>query len=592
MYQQTYYVDKRTGTFADGLAAYGLATILDEVLAQACGRDTPRRIWIRDAGPYYTVELPEPLQEAWVKSCRPFVLAPFVKKRKVSPPGGFPEGEAAVRDYEAGWERFNAYRQAQADLRKTSQEGTAVESDAQHALDGLRPTPDFWVLALVGDWRMQATPTYNTAVQQWWETWDRQVVNLQAILGMCAAPAVDLDAVAKEWDKQMSRKGLKRDLTASQLLNPHQGKGQNRTKANALAMGNEKSFWLLEYLKAVGLWQCAVPRIVRGGDDRKTYVLSPMGITLPAHKAVFRTFSDRLWNETAVKMDCIAALLYTQTLLEYSEAGQFNELDFEGYGPDRVVSGFHMAQYKLLSRNAYTALNLAFIGLPRWTGEVVTREQVRSLKEVIEEHQNIISAIDEGRSDGYNLLLQYRDFLSGRQLTAFFEFAAGYGQYLTSEWEAGRRWVRPFRTDFLGRLIMNHQRKLKEIIENQGFQNVAYAIRYSTIIPQGRKARGESSLYDIRYGLGRELKQKATRRDDFIVALGDFMQSYNAENAQKLENTRQQMRRDLRTEDVAALVELVDEYGPQVVCNLLVAYGYAREPRGDSEENADESAQD
>jgi len=28
MYQQTYYMDKRTGTFADVLATYGLAAVL------------------------------------------------------------------------------------------------------------------------------------------------------------------------------------------------------------------------------------------------------------------------------------------------------------------------------------------------------------------------------------------------------------------------------------------------------------------------------------------------------------------------------------------------------------------------------------
>ncbi len=579
MYQQTYYMDKRTGTFADVLAAYGLAAVLDEVLAQAKGRDAPRRLWLRDAGPYYTVELPEPLQEAWVDGCRPFVLAPFVQTRKARPPEGFPAGESSVRDYETGWERFRAYRQARDDLKKTTQADGAVDSDAQRALDALRPQPDFWVLALVGDYRMQATSTYNTAVQQWWQTGDPPAVNLKTILAMCAQPGTDLDALAKDWAKQVGRKGVKRELTASQLFNPHQGKGQNRPKANALTMGNERSFWLLEYLKVAGLWQCAVPRTVRGGDDRKTYVVAPLDITLAAHRAVLQTFADRLWNETAVKMDCVAALLYTQTLLEYSEAGQYDELDFEGYGPDRVVAGFHVTQYKLLSRNAYTALNLAFIGLPRWAGIAQTRTEVLDLKEVIEEHRNIISAIDETRSDGYNLLVQYRDFLSGQQIDAFFDFAVGYSQYLTSEWEAGHRWVRPFRTDFLGRLIVNNKKELKAIIENAGFQNVAYAIRYSTIIPQGRKARGESSLYDIRYGLGRELKQKANRRDDFIVALGDFMQSYNAENAQKLESTGQQMRRDLRTDDVAAIVGLVDEYGPQVVCNLLVAYGYAREPR-------------
>jgi hypothetical protein len=57
------------------------------------------------------------------------------------------------------------------------------------------------------------------------------------------------------------------------------------------------------------------------------------------------------------------------------------------------------------------------------------------------------------------------------------------------------------------------------------------------------------------------------------------MQSYNQENAQKLENTGQQMRKDLRTSDIQEVVRLVDEYGPEVVANLLVAYGYAREPR-------------
>ncbi len=579
MYQAIYYMDKRTGTFADVLATYGLAAVLDEVLARTRGRTVSRRIWLRDAGPYYTVELPEPLREEWVENCPPFVLAPFVQTRKAQPPAGFPTSGGALRNYEAEWEQFRAYRQAQKDLRTTFQGKGPVDSDAQRALDELRPPPDFWVTALVGDYHMQALRTYNTAIRQWWETGNPPATNLKAILAMCARPGVNLDDVAREWSRQIGRKGIKRDLTASQLFNPHQGKGQNRPKANALAMENESSFWLLEYLKAVGLWWCAAPRIVRDGDDRKTYVLAPIQITLEAHRAVFATFAERLWNETAVKMDCIAALLYTQTLLEYSEAGQYNELDFEGYGPDRVVAGFHVAQYKLLSRNAYTALNLAFIGLPRWAGGVTTRSDVFALKEVIEEHLAVISAIDETHSEGYNLLVQYRDFLSAQQLEAFFHFTAGYGQYLMKEWEAGRLWVRPLSTQHLRRLIMNARKELKAIIENEGFQNVAYAIRYSTIIPQSRKARGEESLYEIRYGLGRELKQKANRRDDFIAALADFMQSYNAENVQKLETERRQLRRDLRTDDIAAIVRLVDEYGPQVVCNLLVAYGYAREPR-------------
>ena len=131
---------------------------------------------------------------------------------------------------------------------------------------------------------------------------------------------------------------------------------------------------------------------------------------------------------------------------------------------------------------------------------------------------------------------------------------------------------------------MANRKELRPIVENPGFQNMAYAIRHSTVIPQARKARGQPILYDIRYGLGAELKRKATVRDEFVAALMDFAQSYNQENAQTLEHTGQQMRRDLRTSDIEAVVGLIDEYGSEVVAHLLIAYGYAREPREEEEE--------
>ena len=126
---------------------------------------------------------------------------------------------------------------------------------------------------------------------------------------------------------------------------------------------------------------------------------------------------------------------------------------------------------------------------------------------------------------------------------------------------------------------MATNKPLSEIIENPGFQNVAYAIRHSSVIPQGRKARDQETLYEVRYALGMDLKRKSTVRDDFITALADFMQSYNQENSRVLERSNQQMRRDIRTSDVQEVVKLVDAHGAEVVANLLVAYGYAREER-------------
>ena len=573
MYQQLYFIDKSTGTFADVLATYGLAKILDEVLAKALGRGAGYRVWIQDAGPYYQIELDQPVKTEWIESCIYFTPPVYyVKTSKATVP---PE-VSAIRDVEETWEEFNRYRERTENPRETSEHMT---EDARRQIDDRQLPHDWTVVTLLGTQQMQALSTYNQIVHQWYLTRDYFTVNLQTLLHMCAMPYADIGEVTDTWRRKVKIAGVKHEVTAIQLFNPHQGKGLNRLKANSLMMGNEKSFWLLEYLKAVGLWIGAAPRTVQGSKDRKIYVLTPNRITLGAHQAVFKTFSERLWNETVVKMDCMSALLYVETLLEYSEAGQYNELDLDGYGLNNIVTGFHVTQYKLLSSNAYTAMNLAFLGLPVWTGDVQNPQKISDLQKVIREHKAIIDNIKENHSDGYNLLQYYRDFLLGGRWEDFFKFAAGYSHYIISQLARAQRWVPLFTTQNLGRLIMATNEHLNSIIENIGFQNVAYAIRRSTVVPQRRKTNNEENLYQIRYGLGMDLKRKATVRDDFVIALADFMQSYNQENNQVREKQNRQMRRDLRTSDIQHIVKLVDDFGAEMVANLLIAFGYAREPR-------------
>jgi hypothetical protein len=67
------------------------------------------------------------------------------------------------------------------------------------------------------------------------------------------------------------------------------------------------------------------------------------------------------------------------------------------------------------------------------------------------------------------------------------------------------------------------------------------------------------------------------------------MQAYNAENAQVMENRPGPYRKSLRTSDIDEIVRLIDEYGARTVCNLLIAYGYARVPRQENDgESQDE----
>lgn len=129
---------------------------------------------------------------------------------------------------------------------------------------------------------------------------------------------------------------------------------------------------------------------------------------------------------------------------------------------------------------------------------------------------------------------------------------------------------------------MGTEPQLIEILENEGFRNIAYAIRHSTVIPQYLKQKGET-LYDVRYGLGMELKRKAAYPKEFLAALGSFVHEYNQENAQKYESRGQQRRKNVRISDLDEITRLVDKFGSELVGNLLIAYGYASDPREETE---------
>lgn len=580
MFQDTYYVPKRTGTYADVLTTYGLAALLERVFEQIKGPHGTWRIVLEDGGMHYLVRLSEPLQEEWLKKIAFFRAPAYYLTRdgqaKV-PPG------VDVRSVSQTWDQVRAYGEQRQALRDQGVKGT----DLEQQLRDMEPPRDWAVVVFVGDTRMQAIGICNRVLEQWSKGRPLFANNLATILRLYASPSASPDDVLDEWAREARKAGMRVQETASQLLNPHQGKGLNEPKANALRMDNVKDRpWVEEFLKVIGLWYCMAPRQVIGTKDWKAYVLAPLRLSWRAHRQVFDRFNRYLWRErgqqTSLKTDITSVLLFTRAWLDYVEAAWRDELDVLADGdivPERVVAGFHVAQFKLLSRNAYTMVNLSFLNLPAWSGELWTQVDVRALQGVIDEHLDVIRGIDEDRSDGFDLLRRYRDFVAGNKWDAFFDFAVGYSHEIVRRLNEGARWVPTFSPSRLGRLIMASNKPLLTIVRNVGFQNVAYAIRHSTVIPQGRKARNQDNLYEIRYGLGAELKRKATVRDEFIAALSDFMHSYNRENAQVLESRNQQMRRDLRTSDIDEVVRLVDEYGSEVVANLLVAYGYAREPR-------------
>lgn len=580
---QKLFAPKSSNTYADALTAFGLADLFDKLLAKRYGDESVRQIRIVDTGSYYEIQSGTTLSTQDLDEI-PFFRNParFLTDKQIPQP----PPDTSDRNIDQVWEQVRTYNEQRKLAFTDGLRGTELEQQ----LKDLQPAHDTQLVIFISDWKVQkAKEIYNRHISKWAQTRPHFNQHLQAILSLYTKVDSDRVEILKNWGELAQKDGIKTTDTASQMLCPHQGKGANESKANALRMDNIKNRpWPEEVIKAMGLWHGLAPRKTSDNQDWKAYIIAPRNISFAALHEIYPRFTRHLSQErhddvTSLKTDITSILLFYQTWLEYIETlSQIDDdFDAESANPQNVVSGFYVGQFKLLSPNAYTLINQTFLGLPGWGCAIHTRADVGLTREMIKEHLVIVRNIEENHSDGYDLLRRYRDFVAGENWQAFFDFAAGYAHEILVRMNADEC-APKFSTIHLRRLFMSNQ-KLTPILENPGFQSVAEAIRQSTIVPQWKKAQkkhGKSpdmeQLYDIRYGLAAELKRKSTQKDAFIKTLMDFVQAYNQETSQVYENTGKRQRDAVPANAVASLAGLVDQYNDvELIANLLIAYGYA-----------------
>ncbi len=562
------YVDKTSQTFADILVVFGLARVVAELLDKQT--EGGRNVLIQDKGPYYQLTCTPALQQQTVATCRELALLKVIvtAKNRAKLPADLPS--YLTVDYEQEREQTNLFFAA----RKAGGNGNTLPA---------RPHPHWDIFRAIN------TPGgpligYNSLALDWWTIRRVHPQVLLLLLDLYSDTPNDYESAEQRWtelDKQYSW-GIGARATCQQLYNPDQGKGQNRPKADALSIGNQSALWLVEWLKAIGFYEAALTRQVRGAKDRKTFVVAPRELTFSENRAIMKRFVDKMQaSESPTRFDILAALRYASALLEHftDEPGGLARLLGLQQVKKRVVAGFRTAFYKNLG-NATATMNLAFVALPGWI-EVRSRQEVDLYIALLRKLEAFVQQFDESHSDAFTLLQHLRDFVSGDDLDAFFRFTNAFPAYLMGQLERNP-FARPLTTEFIERLVMSTEKRLSRILESQGFQNIAYAIRQSTVTAQYRKKQGDRK-YDVRYGLGQELARKARYPESFIAALSDFLHKYNAENAQVMETRSGPYRRSVKTTDIDEIVALIDEFGSETVANLLIAYGYARTPREEAE---------
>ena len=561
--RQDFYVEQVTGTGSDALTAFGFMRFVAQLLPQ----DDDWGLEVVDEGGYYRVSLEQSLTQQMVEGAMLGHLFRGLNtaKKKVELPNAV--------DYVGHQERNRAYFEAR---QKKLDEAQLREL-------GLTPPHVDWPAWAVIN-QMSAVSLYNKLALLWDQHRVCYPELVDLVLDLYRTRPNDVGAVEAKWKKLAKQHKLPTSSKVAQLqvINPGMGKGGNNSKATGLSIGGLKGFWLPEYLKWAGLFQAALPRTVRGRKDRKTYVLRPRRLSLRTHRRVFRAFQPVFYGQTAVKMDILAMLQYCEVFLTQWQAGQPTKRQRRRGQPGDHVAALEVVSYKYMG-SAHAAMNLSTLVLPMWLPEVETAKQAKLFVDMLKEHQQVVRFLEEDKGNEYELLRTYRDFLSGRDLRAFFRFTHGYGRHVMSKLAKGGYPPRRFTVPNLEILIMNHDQKLTPILQNEGFRRIAEAIRNSTVRPQYFKSTGKAGPYQIRYGLGTDLLRNASYPEKFSQALSRFVFAYNKENGQVLERFKGKppvRRKDVRTTDLAEVIALVDEYeDSETVANLLVAFGYAREPK-------------
>jgi hypothetical protein len=542
-----FFFPATTGTHADVFAVVGLASLL-----RSAGDCT-----IRQAGPGFVVILDPPL--ALVDGSG-LDYSPGYLFLKPNAKSTVPPGVGDVLDYAVEKAKVDAYREAQKVVRAT---GTEIAEE----VDANKPRKD-WRLyqalnALQGD---DAANKIVKAIRRLSPAgWREQ---LHQALG-----ALRANKVAKApWDASLV-----------QLFSPHAAKGYARLKPDSTGRNDKtKDAWadpFAEWLRVRGYFALATPFFV-GSKGEHVRLLAPVPKNIEAG-ALMDVVADlrqaRIFG-SAPKIDCMATLELARLLIRH-----FRERKRQLLEPDALITGILIAHYQSMGQaKAVTAIET--LAVPGWF-PLETEADADLWMTTLEEHHAVIRRLRDDHSDEIGLILAYRRFLERRGPKAAFtllEFMEQYGIFLLRERANdpnSRR--KQFRTDYL-EAILNQQGEYKQIINNCGFKAVAAAIRSATVSAQAMKSVGARDQREIRYDLLPELRRKRSLPGvgPFLEAVSDFIATYNAESARRLEQGKPTWIKRVTSEDMESFTQLLlEQKNASVFGAMLCAYATCRVPK-------------
>ncbi|MBV6434537.1 MAG: hypothetical protein IANPNBLG_04790 [Bryobacteraceae bacterium] len=555
----SFIIPKLTGTHADVFAAAGLADLLSPLDPHST---------IVDLGHSFRVNLTSAVSRESIAALDPspgyrYLLPQPTDTIPPSLPGGM------VLDYQEQKEKAN--RQREREQAKRAGTELAEEAAADAPVDDFRL---YQVLnALQGDGATNKMLLTVLHESNWPQTLWAALVSLA--------------------NGESPRLNWETDLV--QLFNPHAAKGYSRLKPDSTARGDKtKDAWaepFTEWLRFRGFFQAAAPFFL-GAKSENIRILTPLPKSISYRRialAVAALRQARIFG-SAPKIDTLGVLKLAQILISSSPPAELAP-------PNALVDGIVITHYQSMG-NAKTVTSTETLALPGWF-ELNNAGDAALWLSVLEEHSLILRNLEDRNSDELGMLIQYRRFLEHGGAHGIYEllvFLETYGIFLIRKRAQDSRRHRQFSINLLEKILMPHSDYLA-ILQNPGFRALASAIRSATVSAQTLKRNKSRDYREIRYDVLPDLRRKRLLPDSapFLEAVADFVATYNAESARRLEQNKPTGIRRVTTEDLQAFVALFeDRKDASLIGALLCAYATCREssdPDAPSQDNTTQPEQ-
>lgn len=571
---------KQSGTYAETIEAFGLAILLNEILQRS--ETTGIRITIEDKQSYFSVVSNKEITTEILQKISYFPIIKFLIKDtetiipedvSINQCFDYPTQKAEQDKYKEEFNRINNNPDLSADEKKIARNKLTQQKN------------DAFGLSIDAEYDI-----YKELKQNPYASYMKLYENFHANKNDFTALLTNILSYYANTEIQNNKVNLvDKSPTSQQLINPYQGKGLNKLKANNVSMSNLKSFWITETMKISGALQMMAIQYVKVGSsyDLKVYVPEFKQIQLTKAKNIFKEFKRYLKSTTPIKLDIVNIIDLTIRFIILTPEYQKGKIK-------NTIKGLHTVYQKDLGQNKAVA-NIAFINTPDFI-VYSNKDESKEWIDILKTQKNLINSIEETGNSTQGLQ-NYRNFLNSngeRSLDYFHSFIRWYAIYLMQSLDNDKYYIKPFETETLNKFYNNMDKQnlnLKEIIENEGFQAIAKAIRKSTVTLQYTPK--ENRKFDIRYGLAQQLQNKSKSTEDLATFIGEFIGTYNAETARYVEKSNKaiktnvkdkKIRANVKNEELMQFYSLLDKKPAKLIGALLSSYGFSLNKKETSEE--------